>query len=248
VKALVFCLLLVFFSGCSSDSHSSKSTKTFRIARDPSWYPLVLPGLEASILGFTDDLLNNIAKEKNLDIQLVYASWDALSLGLKSDRYEVIVTSMPEVLANVQNYSFSDLYLPLGPVLVVPKDSLKTKLEDFQGLEAGVLEGSVQEMQILEKIPSINIHTYMNYPLLLEDLVMGNIDVILMPSLIANTYVRDLYGDDLKVLSKPLTNEGLKVATLFEEHEEFLKKFDEGLKTLIEKDVYDQLLKKWKLK
>lgn len=248
MRALLFCLLSFLFCSCSTNSKDLSGTKTYRIARDPSWYPLVLQGLEAPILGFTDDLLNHIAKKEQFKIEYVSASWDALNQGLKQGRYDVIATSMPEVLANVENYSFSNIYLPLGPVLIVPQNTLNGDLESFKGREAGVLDGSIAEIQILEKIPTLSIHTYPNYPSLLQDLVNGNIDVALMPSLIASGYVRDLYFNELKIVGTPMTKEGLKVATLYEENEAFIQKFNESLSALIEDGTYDQLQKKWQLK
>jgi ABC-type amino acid transport substrate-binding protein len=245
MKALFICSLFLFCAACSSPSAEKSS---YRVARDPSWYPLVVPGLEASLLGFSDDLLNNIAKVESINIELVLSSWDALNFGLMQNRYEAICTSMPMELSNAENFSFSDNYLPLGPVLVVPVSSKNTLLENFLGMEVGILAGSIIETQIVEKFPTLSIHTYSNYSSLLDELVAGKIDAALMPLLTADMYVRDLYSEELKTVGNSLNDDGLKVATLYEENIEFIKKFNEGLKKIKENGLYETLLKKWRLK
>ncbi len=245
MKSIFFILVICLFSSCSS---SKKEDRTYKISRDPSWYPLYFFGQEASVLGFSDDLINTIAAEQGLKVTLTTSSWDNLNQGLKEGLYNAICTSMPKILANVKNYSFSDNYLDLGPILIVPINSSFTTLNSLEGYEVGVVSGSTIELQILEKFPLINIHTYLNEALLFEDILAGNIDGVMMPSLKGSLYVRDLYSDSLKIATKPMSDEGLKIATLYEENEEFLQKFNQGLKKLKEQGTLDQLMKKWQLR
>ena len=108
---ILFCLL--FFISCTGPS-----SKTFRIAIDPSWYPLPLMGQEKYVLGFSTELLQEIVK---IETSLLQPS---RQVGIPSygdfqeGHYEGMLSSLEPQLFNMKDYDFSELYLPTGLVLV----------------------------------------------------------------------------------------------------------------------------------
>lgn len=240
----ILSLLLIFFTvACSS----SKEENAYKIARDPSWYPLNFMGKGPSVLGFSDDLISAIAQEEDIGIQQYLSSWSSIEDGLNQRRWDGILSSIPEILSFKDRYSFSEPYLKLGPVLIVLNNSSITSLDEMEGKEVGIQTGS-SNVTFLEKYPSIIIKPYDSIAESLEDLLAQKINGVLMPILPAQSYVRDLYQGELKIVTEPLSEEALRLVTLHDEYPELIGAFNSGLKKLKENGQYDQLLKKWKLK
>ncbi|MDR3624187.1 MAG: ABC transporter substrate-binding protein [Chlamydiales bacterium] len=242
------CLLLICILGFCACTSPDLEEGTYRIARDPSWYPMTLMGKEPGVLGFSDDLVRAIAEEEGLSVTLYLTSSSSLEYGLSAGNWDAILGSIPPVVGYNQIYSFSSPYLSLGPVLVVPIDADVVSIGDLSGQEVGILAGS-SSITLLEQNPAIIIRTYNSIPAALEDLVVAqNINAVLMPALPAYGYVRDIYYGQLKVAGKPLNNIGLRLITLIDQEPKLIKRFNEGLQKLQENGKYDALLAKWHLK
>ena len=75
------------------------------------------------------------------------------------------------------------------------------------------------------------------------------IDGMILDVIPAYEYTRNgIYRDQLKIVSKPLTNEGLRlIAKNNPESKKLIEHFNEGLKAMKKNDIYSQLLLKWEL-
>lgn len=244
----MFAKLFVFFSflllfGCGSNPSGSK----YEIAIDPSWYPLNLGEREKSIVGFSTELLTEIANQEDLSFSLLQTNWDSLFEGLQKEKYDAILSSLYPYNFNENLYSFSAPFLKTGPVLVLPIDSSHKSLKDLSSKAIGALEGS-PEILLLEKDPTLLIRTYENVPTTLNALVAGQIEAAILPILLAETYVENLYGKKLKIESKnPLTDEGLRLITLKGKKPKLIKQFNKALHHLEKNGEHEKLLSKWNL-
>ena len=238
-KLFVFCALF-FLYGCNSP------TVTYEIGIDPSWYPLNFQERQKNILGFSTELLTQIALEEKISISVLNTNWDTLLEGLKEKKYQAILTSLYPYNFNEQFYSFSNVFLDIGPVLVAPIASEDLSLKSLSGKAVGALEQS-PEILLLEKDPTIFIRTYPSVPDALNDLVSENIQAALLPVLTTSAYIDHLYFRKLKIASKPLNEDGLRLVTLKDASPELIKKFNKELEKMKENGEYEKLLSKWAL-
>ncbi len=238
-KLFIPCML-VFLAGCSSTSPN------YEVAIDPTWYPLSFHKEQTSILGFSTDILMQISIQEDISFSQLNTNWDSLLEGLNSQKYKAVLSSLSPYNFNQAVYSFSDPYLPLGPVLIVPLDSSKNSIEEFSGKCIGILQGS-RDSLILEKDPTIFIRSYENASSLLTDLVAENVQAALLPVLTASAYVDHLYYKKLKIATLPLNNQGLRLITLKDKAPQLIEKFNRGLEELKKSGEYDKLLAKWNL-
>ena len=123
---------------------------------------------------------------------------------------------------------------------------LLTEVSKQESISIGTVLGS-PEVLLLEKDPTILIHTYDNIPDTLNDLAAGNIQAALIPSLTARAYVNHLYFRKLKIVSKPLTEEALRLITLKGKSPQLTRKFNKALLDMKKNGDYDKLLSKWDL-
>ena len=153
---------------------------------------------------------------------------------------------MPPYIFNEKLFDFSTIYLPLGPVLVVPIGSMIDGLNHLNGKEIAVISGSTSPL-ILEGSTGVLIREYDSIPKALNDVVNGTVDGAMIDILSAVAYCNDLYQGKLKVATQPINDEGLRLVTKHGAAPDLISGFDEGLAKLKRNGSYDALLKKWNL-
>ena len=238
-----FLWLLILVMGCSSGWQGKEK----RVAIDPSWFPLSIAGRENHVTGFSTDLLKAIGRIEKMAITKMTVNWDTLVEGLQKHQYDAILSSMPPYIFNQKIFDFSDLYLATGPVLIVPMGSPNDSLKKMmKGREVAVLPDTKGAI-LLEKYPGILIRPYDSIPKALNDVVSGALDGAIVDMLFALAYCNDLYHDQLKIVTPPLTNEGLRLIVLHKEESDLVKAFNRGLAKLKSSGEYDKLLAKWNL-
>lgn len=238
----LFCLFLtLFLTNCSSDS----SSKMYRIGMDPSWYPLDVMGKEKNLTGFTQELLQMMTEQSGMQFTLIEKNSQDLEEGLKKGEYEGMLSSLMPYVFYDNQYSFSHRFFHTGPVLVVPVNTMVYSLESLSHKEVGVIRGSTNAGLVASQSPQVIIRFYDSVPKALDDLVKGNLDAVVIESIVAMSYCNDIYQGKLKVATKPYTDQGLRLVTLFDKYPELIERFDKALKALLDNGSYDQLEAKW---
>ncbi len=236
----LLCVLLMCSCG------SSRKTSGYQIGIDPSWYPLQVAGQEKSILAFSIDLLVSIAKKENLELSVTNMSWDNLLWGLREKKYDAILSPMHPYTFYLKEYSFSDLYLLTGPVLVVPATSPFSDSNDLQGKMIGVVIGSSAALS-LQKAPGVILRGFDSVAETLSALNDLQIEAAAIDILLAQDFARNLYPGRFKFIGHPLSEDGLRLISLFNKAAPLIKRFDKGLIALKKSGEYDALLRKWGL-
>lgn len=242
MKKAVF-LFLILLSACSSPMKK----KNYMIGIDSSWYPMDLEGQESQVLGFSLDLLSEIAMEQDLNLERIDENALALIPSLNRERFQGVLTVMQPQIFLEDKYVFSNLYLVTGPSLVVHKNSLIDDLGELSGKEIAVMEGSNDSL-LLRESEGVIIRSYDQVAQVLLAIANGEIDGAIVDFLIAERYIRDLYREQLMLATPPLEKRGLRLIALRGKEGEFLvKQFDRGLKALHKNSDYKKLLEKWSL-
>lgn len=241
MKKLVSLCMLLCLVGCG------KVTKSpYRIAVDPSFYPLELMGKEANVYAFSNELLQAVAKKERLYIERVNASWDNILEGLSKDDFDAALSALPPYNFNEAKYDFSQLYLPTGYVLVIREDEKAREFKKLKGREVGVQMNSEAE-RILSKYPEVLIRYYENPAVALEKLDQGQLDGVVMDAIPAVSFIYDRYAEKLKLGSSVLNDAGLRMVAVKDTHRDLLDRFNSGLEKLKKDGTYDKLVKKWKV-
>lgn len=243
IIAIIATLLLVR----SCYQYVFKIKEPYVIARDETWYPLSFAGKEKNMLGFSDDLLIEIARSKNIYIHLTQTPPGDLAEALDYAGADAILTSIAPTPVTNEQYLFSNIYYPLGAVLLVEPASKIYSLEDMEGKYLGVLRGSPVLFNIA-KYPPLKVVPYERQTKMLEDIIDDKIDGALLNQLVAYNLVNGYYKNRLQIVTKPLTNDGLRLAAYHSsKNETLIKAFNEGLEELTKSGKYQELLKKWDL-
>ena len=261
-KAIAF-LLLLFTVSCSSSKPIQSNH--YRIGVDPSFFPCELGQQRTNVYAFMRELLTTIAKKKGIQLQVVELSWNNLFFEMSSDRVDGVVSAAPMTIMNTNKYEFSHPLLRTGPVLVVPANSEAKNLNSLKNMIVSIPRGN-QEIEIIADHPDTEFIFYDKYVTTMELVALGNLQGTLIPVVPAYQFVQNLFHDSLKIISIPLTTEGLRVVTpkaneedqknpnrqVTDNHISHRRKMitpiiNEGIKDLRDSGEYNKLLEKWNL-
>jgi len=236
-------LLAFVFVSCSC---SQNRRGGLRIGVDPTFSPLNFEELQPYVNGYVGDLLLEVASFSGMEFEKVTANWDSLLEGMNNGTYDVILSSMPPYNFNLAKYEFSESFLDLGPVLVVPSNANYSDLKALSGELVGVIVGDPAVL-VIEKYPEVIIRGYNTTPELLNAVANGDIEAAVLDRLPALNFVRDLYAGRLKIGTEPLADVGLHTVALKGEAGKFTRLFNHALEQMKKKKTLESLQKKWNL-
>lgn len=234
-------LLFYLLKSCSFGSF----IEDYTIGVDTKWKELSLSGKERNVSALTNDLLGLIAKEEHIYIHTIIAP-DLLE-ALEDGTVSAIATSLQPNHSYENRFLFSDPYFLTGPVLIissaVPIQGLNEKRKKI------IAVGNHSSMlQSLQKDPSIEVKIYDSIVSALGDLKEKRIDGAVFPAISAHTYVDNYYKGELKVVTLPLTEEGIRIMTLkTEAGKSLIAHFNSGLAKIKQEGNYQKLLEHWHL-
>ncbi len=227
-------------------SRPAARTTPYRIVRGsiPTEYGSF--SMEKKIQGFSDDFLLTMSQMYNIKLQ-IETMQGALSLRLLENKdVDAVLTFVSPNFLNIRDYLFSEPFFIEGPVIVSrigeSYDSLKSIGERLVGIDRGYL-WTLQQNESLECI----FQAYDSDTEMIEALVAGKIDAIILNSVVASSLVQGLYGNKIHVTSSPLLIRGFRLVVKKGRNEELIQYLNEGLKSIVEKGTYGRMLRYWGL-
>lgn len=224
----------------------SKQNTAWVIGRDPNWTSLHLGQLAVNTTAFSTAVVQQMAQEEKIPLQVIDTDWVQLYDGLEKGYFGGVFSSLPLNLITLSKYDFSEPLLLVGPVLVVRTSSSATSLDDLNRGIIGVNQFD-NSVLIVQDYPAIIIRLYQNMAIALNDLVNGQLDGVLLPNLEANSLLSNQFSDELKIVTPPLDQEGIRVATLKGQNKELIEAFNKGLSKAKQSGRLNNLKKQFSL-
>lgn len=236
----------IFYFGFKTANNEDYKYKTFRVARDPDLSPINLMGKEKNLSAFINELFFKVAHDANLKVTMSNISYTRLLDSLSKNSVDAILSTMAPTASTRPRFLFSMPLFEMGPVLVAEVSANFQSLEDLRGKNVGIRRGDSLLIDNLSQ--GILFVQYDSYLEALEDLETKKIEAVLMQATTAYTYTKVFYPGKLKVITRPLREEGLRiVATKSVSNHYFIETFNKGLNAAYEDGSYDALLIKWGL-
>lgn len=235
---IIFYLLLFFLPV------SISAKIDYIIGYDPSWYPVDLKEKTPQVNAFVNELFVEIGKRENVDFCLAEISWSTIFEDIEKKKIDGIVSFFEPTMISEKIYDFSDPFLLIGPVLIVPAYSEAKSLNDLEGKTVGISLYN-DSILIVQKHPEILMKHYDNMTFALSDLHRGQIDGVLMNRLEAEGLITAFYQDTLKIVTPPLNERGLRLLVLKGKHPNLITFFNSTLKDFQIDNTYQKLLNEY---
>ena len=230
-------------SGSGSDV-STISEGTLTVCSDIPYAPFEIEK-DGEYTGFDIDLMNEIGKGLDLDVEIKDVGFDGLQSGasLAAGQCDIGASAMTITEDREENIDFSDPYYDSKQTLLVPADSDITTIDDLSGTVVGVQQGTTGKLYAEENAPDdAELKSYPSDAELYQAIKSGGVDAILQDLPVNLTHTE---GGDFQIVEEYDTDEHYGFAVKEEGSEGLLKAVNEQLKELKKSGTYDKLYNKY---
>ena len=238
LTVLIGIVLISVLPGCGQE------TLKVRIATDATWPPFEYVDEQTmDIVGFDIDLINAIADEAGLDIEILNVAWDPLLAGMAQGQYDAAISAMTITEERKEAMLFSNPYFEAGQLVTVQYGNTDiASKEDLGGKTVGAQIGTTGSFEI-EKIAGATLKTYDDIGLAMQDLMNGQIDAVISDNPLAMGYA-NANPDKLKTVGAVFTSEYYGIAVC-NTKPELLERINEGLAKVKAEGLIDELIIEW---
>ena len=192
----VFCLALavVMLASLSvaafadNEVDAIKKAGVLTVALSPDFSPMEFvdstkTGQEAYV-GFDVTLAKNIAAYLGVDLEIQAMSFDACQTAVAMDAVDMSISGYSWTEARAEHFELSDYYYAgenetEQVILIRVADAEKyTKAEDFNGVDVGAQNASLQQLLVESQLPEANMKTIGELGVGVMELQSGNIDAL----------------------------------------------------------------------
>ena len=199
---------------------------------------------QTQISGFDIDVAQAIAQELNHELKIKDMDFSGLIPALQSGRVDFVMASMTPTPERQKNIDFSEPYLVL-PVAAISMDPQNMSTQkDFSGKKIGAQLGSTHEQfarSLAEKDKTIKIVSMNKLGELIQELVLGRIDVIIMETKTAKAFQKK--NADLRV--NAIQDHIVQFAIAFPKNSPWIEKVNEAIKKLHARGSLEEIKSVW---
>jgi polar amino acid transport system substrate-binding protein len=179
----------LFASGSKENNSNGKETIT--MATNAEWPPLEYVDDDGNVVGYEVELTQALATVTDYNWEVVNVAWDGIFAGLSNGAYDGIASGVSVTEERKAAMLFCDPILVQIQSIIIPTDSKDSpkNINDLEGKTVGVLIGAIGDLLLQDSGLDIEIKSYDNIAYGIEDMLNGNLDAVVVDSLIAGEYV-----------------------------------------------------------
>jgi polar amino acid transport system substrate-binding protein len=246
VAGLLISALLFVHPVSPAGPVAQEKARTVVVATDATWPPMEMIDMEKNIAGFDIDFMRAVSKEAGFAVVFKNTAWDGIFGGLQTGKYDAIISSVTITEERKKQYDFSEPYIQIGQVLVIPKAPKGIKsLSDMKGRKIGAQIGTTGAFEV-KKAGGVQAKTYDEIGLAFEDLAAGRIDGVVCDEPTAANYAlkRSEYREKLQIAGEPFTRESYGIVVK-KGDKELLDLLNKGIRAVKAKGIDEPFKRKW---
>ena len=240
-------LILILSVACGSRQQSSwdkiKTSGKLRIGTDATYPPFEYnDDKTGELVGLDIDLMKAICHDLNLKPEFVVVPFGGIIPGLRSDKYDCIISAMTITEDRQEAVDFSLPYYDAGQTIAVPLDDTTIhSVEDLKGKRVGVQLGTTGEI-MAKSIEGAQVISFNNIGAAFIDMENGHLDAVLND---APTSLRALkVRGRAKIVGPLLSSEQYGIAVA-KTNDKLLEAINGTLDKLIDTGIVDSLKQYW---
>ncbi len=247
--ALTLALVMVLaFAACSKAPASDDTdSKTWIIAMDTVFRPFEYTDENGEFVGIDVDIINAVAKDQGLDIEIKSLGWDAAIAACQAGQADGMIAgaSITEKRQS-EGWIFSDGYYTATQCMAVAKDSNIKGFEDLKGKLVAVKTGTQGEeyAKSLQEEYGFDVSNFEDSPTMYQAVVGGQCVACFEDTPIMKDSIKS--GVELVALDDTQNEGGEYGFAIFDaNNQELIDAFNAGLKNIKASGEYDQILEKY---
>ncbi|WP_319371251.1 basic amino acid ABC transporter substrate-binding protein [uncultured Ilyobacter sp.] len=239
LNILLIAVMIVTLAACGGKKEEEK--KVIYVGTNAEFPPFEYLE-DGKITGFDMELIEEIAKESEMEIKIEDMSFDGLLPALQSKKVDVVIAGMTANEERKKAVNFTSPYYTASQVIVVKKgDNSINSFDDLKGKKVGVMLGFTGDL-VVSEIEGVTVERYNAAYSGIMALQSDKVDAVVLDSEPAKNYVDKNEG--LEIAKADAAEEEYAIAVR-KEDKELLEKLEVGLKAVKDKGVYEELLKKY---
>ena len=224
---------------------SLKAQSVLKVGTEPAFPPFEMQAPNGKgFTGFDIDLFNAIGEEAGLEIQFQSMPFDGLIPALQSQTIDAAISGMTITPERAQTVDFARPYFQSGLAIAVRKDNEEAieSLDDLENKKVAVAIGTTGA-QSAAKIPGVELFTFDNSALALQELSNGKVDAVVNDAPVTLYAIKIGNLNNLEVVGELLTEEYYGIA--LPKGSPNVEKINNALEELLETGRYDDIYQKW---
>lgn len=245
VMKKIFTTVLLFAFVLALTACGSKSDK-LTIGVDDTYPPMEFRNDSNELVGFDIDFAKALAEEMGVEIEFVPTAWDGIFSALKSERYDMIISSVSITPDRLLEFEFSKPYLSNGQVIVVREESeMVETTADLEGLNVGVQIETTADIAAKKQneLTPFALTQYDDIVQTFADMKAGRLDAVVVDYAVAIEFVNNNPGE-YKITPTQLTNEPIGVC-IKKGNTELKEKVDAAISALQENGKMATISNEW---
>lgn len=224
--------------------------KVYVVASDATWPPFEMINKDKKVEGYSTDYINAVAKEAGIEVEVRNVAWDGIFASLGANTADIVASSVTITPQRQKQMAFTSPYFTNYQALVVSKDSPIKTLQDLKDKSVGGQIGTtgilftyeLNETQNLD----IDVRTYDEVGLAMEDLKNGRIDAVMCDDRVASFYAENSENYEEHMQVALVTEEAEHFGFALRKNDtELLETLNKGIEAVKAKGIEEELRKKW---
>ncbi len=155
---LVMAVLLASCGATPATKGKTMKEGILTVGVDDNYPPMEFHDENNDLVGFDIDFINAVAAKMNMTVEFSPIAWEGIFEALKTDRYDVIVSSVSMTPERMENFEFTKPYLANGQVIVAkPGDESIKSPKDLAGFKVGVQTNTTADTACVKYIENEKI-------------------------------------------------------------------------------------------
>lgn len=252
LKQLLSIVLVLTFVliGCSNNTDTVDEKTTLEkiqekgvivVGTSPDYPPFETIDDNGNIVGFDIDLLNEIATNLGVKVELKEMSFDTIITAVKSGQVDIGMSCFSIDPDRLESVDFSDPYLVGGQVIVTTVDSGIAGPEDLNGEKVAVGIGTTGEAAA-NNIEGAEVTSLDYYSMGFMMLKNGTVKAVVADLTVANEYVKK--DDYYVIVGDPLEYEETAIV-IAKENDDLTTALNKAIADIKESGKLDEIKKAW---
>ncbi len=241
----VFLIFLALFTTFALTAAPDLDGRVLKIGTDATYPPLeTVDEITGEIVGFDVDIINAICEQINCVANFVSTAWDGIFTALSQGEFDIVISGVSITEERDKIVDFSEPYIIVSQSILLNIEDEALTEEDFRSgdLTLAAQTGTTNAALAEEIVGRDNIKLFDTFAAAVLALQNNDVDGVIIDSTSAAAYEQQFAGE-LVVGITGLQADPLGI--VFQEGDELVDAFNEGLKIIQEDGTIDELTAKY---